>query len=222
MDQLRTVDIQKSLGKSVKFKKVKADSFKSRIKAFMEGPPKGGPKIPLSISDFNELVPGIKKGIDTDAVEGDDLWVLLTELNTTLSEILPENISQTLYGFDEREPSDFEKSKFIRQLRVVFNPDHVLDLLDSGTLSPLEVETLQLYYPEYYEDLVGAALGAVAETKDKPQASTTRGLSILLQVPRLTPAILEARSSEETENKGLDLELPAQQMETEVQKISNR
>lgn len=218
MDLLQNIDIPKSFGKSLKLKKTHPKSPKTRLKAFLDSGPQSKPsKIPYSLSDYTELAEQASSGVFVPT-DQEDLMALATETNSQLAAIVPVNLSTTLYGIDERDPSDFEKSKFIRQMRVIFNPEHILDLIDQGSLSPLEVETLQAWYPIYYQGLVEAVLEAISELSGTmPPPSTTRALSVLLQVPRLTPEILKVQEDEDT--GGLDLSTPAEQAETEVQKV---
>lgn len=218
MDQLQAVDIPKSFGKSLKIKKTQPKTPKKRLKAFMEsGVSKKDIKLPYSISDYAQLAEQVSSGIAVPENQ-DDLMALATETNSMLAALVPTNLSTTLYGVDERDPSDFEKSKFIRQLRVIFDPEHVLDLLESGRMSPLEVETLQTWYPQYYQKLVELTLEVISELSGTmPPPSTTRALSVLLQVPRLTPEILKVQPEEGT--GAPDLRAPAEQAATEVQKV---
>jgi hypothetical protein len=219
MKELQFIDIPKSLGKSLKIKKSGLKSPKSRLSSFLEtGITRKTLQNEIKLSDYDTQVENIRKGIKVPKDATSDLMVVTTELNAQLNNLIPANLSTTLYGVDERPPSDFEKSKFIRQLRVIANPEHVLDLLAVGSLSPLEVETLQSFYPEYYQKLVEDTLEAVSSLSDTvPPPSTTKALSVLLQVPRLTPEILQTPKEEGEGN--LNLQAAAEQAETDTQKV---
>ena len=185
---------------------------------------------PYSIKDYHELKEKAIQGIDPplaqelelSSEDKDILTVGLPVFNQVLMDLVPQNTATTLFGVDERDPSDFEKHKFIRAMRIVEDPGHVLDLLQAGQLSGLEIEVLSLVYPEYYATLSESTLDAVAGHKSVAENELSlrqnSGLSTLLQIPRLTPAILqEARKDPES----AELDLP-QAEGTEISRIAGK
>ena len=84
-----------------------------------------------------------------------------------LRQLIPQNQSTTLFGISDRPPSRSEQGRFRRQLEVIENPSRVMDLLKAGQLSMLEVETLQQFYPMYYQGLVESILEQIASTDTK-------------------------------------------------------
>tara|TARA_R110002126_G_scaffold172712_1_gene321499 strand:+ start:4194 stop:4859 length:666 start_codon:yes stop_codon:yes gene_type:complete len=221
MDLLASIDIKKSLGsKSLKTKKSGKNLLRKRIPDFLTATTKTTPDWSYGIGDFSDLARQASLGL-TDPQDSTDLTVLTTEFNEALGSLVPTNVSETLFGVDEREPSDFEKSKFIRQYRVVEDPYHVLDLLESGTLSGLEVETLAAFYPILYQEIVSSTLDAIAASTgaDIPR-SKTQALATLLQVPRLTPAILEVKPDEDGVEG--DISGLAEAEETDTQRLVSK
>lgn len=161
-----------------------------------------------TINNYSELKDKALKGIDINKITEkdiseelkDSLMLEVPNFNNKLSNLVPQNLAETLFGLDERDPSDFEKSKFVRSMRVVENPNHVLELLNSGQLSGLEIEVLANFYPNYYEWLKTILLEIMAELKGKEQKEVNnyllnKNLSMLLQVGRVTPEVLKQAST---------------------------
>ena len=224
MDNLLRVDVPQSLGNPLKLRKKELnENHTSELNAFIHGKKDDKINIPYSLKDYSELAEKAGKGLEVPS-DDEDLMVSAAELNAYLSSIIPINSSITLYGVDEREPSDFEKMKFIRQLRVIENPAHVLDLMYAGMLSPLEVDTLAEVYPQYYDKLTQDILDEIsnyAGQADKlPSPDVTRNLSLLLRVPRLTPSILENRGESVDEpGSPADMKAQVEAATTDVQQV---
>ncbi len=121
----------------------------------------------------------------------EDAIVGLTSVYNTIRDLRPLNQSATLFGVDDREPSRSEQSEYRRRLEVLENPHIVLGLLKSGQLSGLEVETLQQFYPLYYQQIVESVLEKLALNKEPLGRRKNSQLGILLGVPRVTPDALQ-------------------------------
>jgi len=199
-------------------------------------PPVGG----LSIKDWNIIKERL--GTDMDEVklqmylEGlptevskEDATVAISELLPKLRPLLPVNISQTLTGYDEREPSDYEKSKFVRTIRVLENPLIILDLIDSNALTGTEVDALQLFYPSLYELMVKGIVEGLADLAGKSEGKPTipltknRTLSLFLGVPRVTPAQMEVFQKQGTsEGDKAELKSSGKMAQTDTQQLMGK
>jgi len=179
-------------------------------------------KLPYKLEDWPKLKEKASAGISLEKLAQNDandevkdsLLVAGIEFNDKLLNIIPINSSQTLLGIDERDPSDFEKSKFIRKMRVIENPEHIIDLLKKGQLSWTEMDTLRDFYPTYSELLLQGSLEALASlkgnTKEPLSKEQTRALSLILDVQKVTPEILE-RVEEENQKEKAEINDPASQ-----------
>ena len=225
---LRWVKLPESLGSKPKFKQPKRLDAEKWIVSYLKGETKTPPPFNYSLEDFTQLKDKASAGLDVEQlmaqapeeVDKDDLIVAGNALNERLQALIPTNMSTTIFGVDEREPSDFEKSIFIRQMRVLEDPGHILDLIAVGQLSHREMEALKLFYPSYYEELVEGVLEAIAglsgKVKEDMPMEQNRALSTLLEVPRLTPAILQAKREEPSK---ADISVSSEGAETEVQSV---
>ena len=233
------INIEKALGTG----KVKLNSPKSlqdipkkvtkTINDLLEDKPRTKLVTTFGIKDYEDLREKAVKGIDTNAImnlglaeEGnEDLLVLVTEFNELLQSIIPQNLSTTLFAIDEKPPSHFEQSKFVRQMRTLLDPaGHLLDLISAGALSGLEVQTVRDFFPELYQAITSAALEALAAKQGGATSPLTiaqnRTLSTLLEMPRLSPAILDAVTEEE--GGEADFSTSAESSSTDIQNTLNR
>lgn len=230
---LLLLDMPKSLRGKAKVKKdnvpKRLEQHKKTIAAYLEGQKKVAFKPEFTIKDFSSVREAALHGIDIEDItklplhDGtkDSLLVASTEFNGKLSNEIPVNLSQTLFGVDERDPSDYEKSKFIRAMRVIENPDHIFELLGAGLLSGHEIDILKDYYPAYYQNLVDSVLEVISELQGNRDTELTptqnRDLALILGVPRVKPDILSMESPEE-EEPGADVGNP-DASKTEVQAV---
>ena len=228
MDEILRIKIKESLGGEAKMHKkpIKLEFLKDIKDFLVSGPDKTKQgRLPHSIKDYGDLAERARLGVSLGEEEtGDDnLLAATTVFNEAVLNMVPVNTSSTIYGVKEIDPSDFEKMKLIRQMRVVEDPKHVLELLESGMISPLEVETLSTTYPEYYAMLVGDTLEAISEysgsNEELPSPSVTRALSTLLQVPRVTPNILREIKEEREGGQPADLDVGAEAAQTAVSEV---
>lgn len=159
----------------------------------------------MSLKDWNNIKTRINQPVDEstmfewldslpEEVDREMAAVAVSELMGKLRPIMPINVSTTLTGYDEREPSDYEKSKFIRQVRVLENPFIILDLIRSNALTGTEVDALKLFYPSIYEQFTSAILEALSDLSGKNGGEMVylpleknRTLALFLGVPRVTP-----------------------------------
>ncbi len=220
MDNLRFINIEKSIGKDkITVRPKPTDNSPKRISSFIaDGPKREAVSWPYPMAEYDEVVEKARKGLSGPLNE--EMMIAIPNFNEQLLEIIPVNLSDTLTGVDSHPPSDFEKSKFLRQWRVITDPMHVLDLLDYGQLSPLEVETLAAFYPDLYQDMVAATLNTITQQGDTKAPRHVQDLSTLLMVPRVTPDILKPQEEVDEDTGGTpDITVPAEQAETEVQKV---
>ncbi len=193
----------------------------------------------LTMKDFTPIKEKIEVGIDEDKLLAelekapdelrDDLTVEIPAQYSALQGIVPQNVSVDLFGLDEREPSDFEKNKFIRAMRVLQNPNHVLDLLKNGALTGTEIDAMVLFWPKEYQALKDAVLEQIAEMQGKKDAKLGRRknalLSIVLGVPRITPKalkILQSNLVSAEDKESSELNVDTQGIQTDVQQTLNR
>lgn len=157
-----------------------------------------------------------------------DIIVELTQMKDKLNSILPSNQSVSLFGVEDREPSDYEKSKFIRSLRVLDDPTYVLDLLRQKRLTQTEVNALQLFYPEVYETWKFNILDTLTTKKTDPKfkldRSTNQQFSVFFQVPMLTSRVLSQLQSSygDSESQSSSVSAPEgdSNLQTETQRIT--
>ena len=112
----------------------------------------------FKLTDFNRIKEAVDKGIAPEKIqsaaekgseeEQEARMVQIAEHFELLKQSIPFNLSVDLFGVDEREPSDFEKSKFIRRVRVLQDPNHILELMRAGSLTGTEIDALNEFYPE--------------------------------------------------------------------------
>lgn len=170
----------------------------------------------FNMEDFTKIRDAIAEGVDQDKFnkelekltpeQQDEFAVRIPQQYSILRESMPVNQSVDLFGIDEREPSDYEKNKFIRSVRVLQDPSHILDLMNSGLLTGTEVDAFNLYHPELAEQLRQAIVEKLAELKGKQDIKLDRHknyiLASLLGVARINPATLERLQNEYTGTKG--------------------
>jgi hypothetical protein len=162
-------------------------------------------------------------------VDQDEAAVAIAELIPKLKALLPINTSVTLTGLDEREPSDYEKSKFIRAVRVLENPMHVMDLIASDTITGTEIDALQLFYPSLYEALVASIVNALSDFSGKNGSSATlpltknRTISMILGVPRVSPTQMAVFQAEgQSSGDKAELKASGRMEATDTQNTLNR
>lgn len=198
------------------------------------------PKQTRGMSDFTSIKETLSKDLNPDRVvefldslpeevDPDQASIAISELMPKLKKLIPINASTTLTGIDEREPSDYEKSKFIRQIRILENPLSILELIESDAVTGTEVDALKLFYPSLYELLVKAIIEELSvlagkQTTNKPASlplTKNRTLSLILGVPRISPAQMSYFQQESQPEQGADIKSPGQQVQTETQRIAN-
>lgn len=163
-----------------------------------------------------------------EGVDPDDASMAVSELMPKLKQLIPVNASTTLTGIDEREPSDYEKSKFIRQIRILENPMSILPLIESDAVTGTEVDALKLFYPSLYEVLVASIVDALADlaSKQVPGKPATlplvknRTISLILGIPRVSPSQMSALQNQQVASDQADISSPAGEL-TEPQRIAN-
>ena len=226
---LQFLKFPESLGAKPKFKKPANAEFDAFAKDILERG--GGSTISYvyNLSDYDQLAESAQSGLDVEAImefapeeiHRDDLVAVVSMFNEALASHIPVNSSVTLFGVDERPPSDFEKSVFVREMRVLADPSHILELMKADQLSYREVDMLKQFYPEYYQELSAAILEAVSAHKtDKPvSARLNRTLSILFGVPRVTPSFVTDQAQEDQGSAKADFSAPSDNAKTEIQDV---
>jgi hypothetical protein len=184
--------------------------------------------------DYEKTSKFIEEFTSEDSTKIFEDWEKVAELSMELidriellKQLQPINQSITLFGVDDRPPSLFERKKWLAQVAVYENPMSVVDSLNAGVLSGLEVEALQLLYPSILEVLQSALIEGVAELQGKGIKSIgskkMKLVNTLLQVPRLSPQKmqeLQARYMQEEE--GVEVEVNGNSVMTETQRVTHR
>jgi len=194
---------------------------------------------PINNTTWPKIQLQINKGIDSENLEiglanvapelKDDLVVAITEAIAQLKALMPVNVSVTLTGLDERQPSNYEQNKFMRGLRIVENPALILDLIDANAVTGTELDTLEQFYPTYFDELKLQIMSALAEMKGKDSEyqlsmAKNRTLSAILGVSRVTPSTMakfqQKAEAEDPSNKA-DITI-AKSVGTDTQRVANK
>ena len=163
-------------------------------------------------------------------VDHDMAAVAVAEILPKLKSIIPINTSVTLTGIDERVPSDYEQSKFIRQVRILEDPLSILGLIEANAVTGTEIDALKMFYPAIYEALVGAIVNALADLAGKhPDSPATlplaknRTLSLIMGIPRVSPAQMQVfQKQEQSEGDKAELQVAGQTSQTEPQRVATK
>ena len=144
-----------------------------------------------------------------------------------LKAIQPVNQSVTLFGVDDHPPSLFEQKKWLMSIRIFDNPKSLLDSLNAGLLSGIEVEAMGMVYPSILETLQQALVEGIAELKGKGikglGMKKMRLVNILLQVPRLSPEQFETLQAQYMgEEEGTDINVDGEAVQTDTQRVQYR
>lgn len=191
----------------------------------------------LKLGDFKVIKERLNHDLDENMIAAalstmptevskEDATVALTELMPKLKSTIPINISQTLLGYDERPPSDYEVSKFVRTIRILENPLIILDLIDSNALTGTEVDALKLFYPSLYERITQGIIEGLADLAGNNIGNSTipltknRTLSLFLGVPRVSPAQMAVFQKQgASEGDKAELKASGQMEQTDNQRI---
>ncbi len=153
-----------------------------------------------------------------------ELSLELTDKIEQLKAVQPINQSITLFGVEDRPPSLFEQKKWLIYVRIFNAPEAVLDALNAGLLTGIEVEALGLIYPSILDTLQQAVIEGIAELKGKG----IKGLGLkkmklvntLLQVPRLSPEQFESLQAQYLkEEEGADINVDGEAVQTDTQRV---
>ncbi len=153
-----------------------------------------------------------------------ELSLELTDKIEQLKAVQPINQSITLFGVEDRPPSLFEQKKWLIYVRIFNAPEAVLDALNTGLLTGIEVEALGLIYPSILDTLQQAVIEGIAELKGKG----IKGLGLkkmklvntLLQVPRLSPEQFESLQAQYLkEEEGADINVDGEAVQTDTQRV---
>lgn len=179
------------------------------------------------VSNYDELVETIEihtptqsSRLETMAVDDGGMLDVVNAL-PVLNDI-PRNTIQTLFGLDERDVADIEKSKYARMMNVATNPLYLLDLMGSGLLSVSETNHASVFYPEFVDQLKQTILEQVGKLQGNPDAELdwahNRVLSNLFKVSRFSQTQVEMLQAnvtkDEEEKKAKEMNLPDIQTET--------
>ena len=163
------------------------------------------PTYNINLEDFdsireyieNEITPDTlaeqSKDIDDQELK-DNLMLKSQEMINNTRNLLPVDRHESLFDSYEREPSNIQKNKFIRQMRILEDPTITLELIQSGEITPTEIETLGLFYPNYLQTLQESVISNMVDAKSRDDISFGREknsvLSTVLQVPKITPEVI--------------------------------
>jgi hypothetical protein len=156
-----------------------------------------------------------------------ELSVALIDKIEVLKGLQPVNQSVTLFGVDDRPPSLFEQKKWLVYVKVFNAPESLLDSLNAGLLSGLEVEALKLMYPSILEAVQSGIIEGISELQGKGVTSIgSKKLELvnkLLEVPRLSPEKLQSLQAQfAEEEEGTDIDVDSEGVQTDTQRIEHK
>ena len=156
---------------------------------------RGTPASGLTKADFQNIKTEVQE-INLELVESDDINMLLKL--QYLKDSAPNPISTTIFGVEDVEVNDFEKFKFLEQVRTVFHPDYLLESSKYGALSNYVMDTLISVHPDYLELNRLAIAELMVEFRTTPSkapknlSTTKQGiLAKIFQQPRFSPELVQ-------------------------------
>ena len=181
--------------------------------------------------DFMEIKEKLIEHDYSKIVEMFEGWEEQPEFALSLSDkfallvgMMPINQSTTLFGVEDLPPSTFEQKKFIAQYKVFDSPMLVIDLLNAGILTGLEVDALGILYPTILSTIQGAIIEAIVDLKSKGISSLGMKkmnlINTILQIPRLSPEKLQQLQAAYSEEEKEKTNVKAENVSTEIQRIS--
>jgi hypothetical protein len=93
-------------------------------------------------------------------------------------------------GPETWEPSKAELAKFGRYMDAVEYPEHILERMAGGTMTPEDAEAMKTVYPEMYQDARNQIMDHLAEVRESLPYQKRLALSIYMDVdadPSVTP-----------------------------------
>ena len=183
--------------------------------------------------DYEKLVKEIKDIQIEEIADKFQGWDEQPEFTLALSEDLkllkdemPVNNSITLFGVDERLPSSFEQTKYIVKYKVFNNPMIVIDNLNAGVLSGLEIDALQMFYPSILQTIQYYILQGITDLKEKGIESLghkkMKLINIILQIPRLSPDKLQELQASFAPKEDGKTDVQVEDIQTDTQRIANK
>lgn len=145
-----------------------------------------------------------------------------------LRSLIPVNQSTTLFGTEDLPPSSYEQNKFLLKYSVFVEPEIVLNKLEQGTLTGLEIEVLKLFYPLLLELIQEIVVETIAELQGKGIKSVGKRkmdlINLVLEVPRLSPQKLQKLQANYTKEgeESEDVQIDAEAVQTDLQQTVNR
>lgn len=156
----------------------------------------------FKLKDFKSIQEKVLEGLNDEKLNEmigklpdfavDDVLVRVTDTYGSIKENVPVNEKVDLFGINTQGiPSLDEQGKFIRGMRVVYDPFHVFDLMREEMLTNVEVGALKQYYPGLYEKFVGELVKYITEhPKLKISRALNNQLGIMLGVNYVTPEVV--------------------------------
>jgi len=162
--------------------------FRSELK-------KGNPPSPISKKDFPQLKEDVLE-LNLELIDFSDPAMPLKV--QYLKDNVPAPVSTTIFGVEDVEVNDFEKFKFIEEVRTVFHPDYLLESAEYGALSNHAMDTLIAVHPDYLEATRLVIAELMLEYRTKPAKApktlnrTKQGiLAKVFQQSRFSPEVIQ-------------------------------
>lgn len=175
-------------------------TFKAGAKEFAEKNNPGSlPDEQFGLEDFKDLSLKLQMDQDiTEAIEGLATWptemqteimVLIADIKVYLGQQLPQQQVTGTFSGSFIDPSDSDKFRFLWQANLVNDIRGFVDLLNSGSITPIESALLRTLFPQTHDYLVIEVMDKVLDAAIDGSVETWEGtwrkpaLSGLLGIP---------------------------------------
>lgn len=194
-------------GKLPKYSGALLSKAGSTLKAFRDGAvafseqnkPSDSPDETYSLSDFDQLMIEIQNDLQMDeaakAMESwpsellPELMILIADVKAYLGQQVPQQVVSGSISGTYLPPSDSDKFRFLWQANLVDDVRRFIDLLNSGSITPIESALMRTLFPQTHDYLVIEVMDKVLDAAVRGKAETWEGtwrkqaLSGLLGVP---------------------------------------
>lgn len=171
------------------------------------------------LSDYDKIIKEFTKVKDED----DSSMETSTAINTYnyLHDAIPVNESETLLGIEVLEPSDFEKSIWLRKHYIAMNPNKAYDMINSGNIGMLEMSVLKELYPDMLSNIQSLATEGLVDFKQANKKLSLKQEFVLMSLFE-TVKVRQEVFGEKEDEKGGKIEINAENAMTDVQQtLSN-
>ncbi len=135
-----------------------------------------------------EVLGNLINNLNRQGVDGVQLGQTINNILTLAQQALP----RTTLESKDLPASRTQTTKFLWVLRILDNPLWIFNLMANQSLTNIDVITLRLAYPTLYQAITDALITAVIEQQIPLTRPKKMMLSILLQVPVITPEVLNS------------------------------